>query len=155
MADRADSPSPPVSASITCSEKSHCFRSSYSKLVPLPPLGWEGKRQRLPRRLQHPLHFARVDIELVGNFLGQKVESFVEPIVLVTAAVGIALRLYLLTAVLFDFKPLGAKFKRLYPCVLPLDMLWALAPFLLVSRIGIGAAFAACAASPFAAITAT
>ncbi len=83
---------------------------------------------------------------LMGNVLGGKVESFVEPVVLVTATVGIALRLYLLTAVLFDFKPLGAKFKRLYPFVLPLDQLWALAPFLLVSRIGIGAAFAACAA---------
>lgn len=83
--------------------------------------------------------------ELVGNFLGGKVESVVAPVVLITAAVGIALRLYLLTAVLFDFKPLGAKFKKLYPFILPLDQLWALAPFLLVSRIGIGAAFAACA----------
>lgn len=83
---------------------------------------------------------------LVGRFLGERVESVVDPLVLVTATVGIAIRLYLLTAVLFDFKPLGAKFKRLYPFILPLDQLWALAPFLLVSRIGIGAAFAACAA---------
>ncbi len=82
---------------------------------------------------------------LVGNILGGKVESFVDPLVLVTATAGIALRLYLLTAVTFDYKPLGAKFKRLYPFILPLDQLWALAPFLLVSRIGIGAAFAACA----------
>jgi cholera toxin transcriptional activator len=82
---------------------------------------------------------------LVANFLGGRAVGAVVPVVLVTASVGIALRLYLLTAVLFDFKPLGAKFKRLYPFVLPLDQLWALAPFLLVSRIGIGAAFAACA----------
>jgi DNA-binding winged helix-turn-helix (wHTH) protein len=83
---------------------------------------------------------------LVGNFLGERVESIVAPLVLVTATVGIALRLYLLTAVAFDYKPLGAKFKRLYLFILPLDQLWALAPFLLVSRIGVGAAFAACAA---------
>ena len=83
---------------------------------------------------------------LVGDFLGERTERVVVPVVLVTATVGIALRLYLLSAVLFDFKPLGAKFKRLYPLILPLDQLWALAPFLLVSRIGIGAAFAACVA---------
>ena len=83
---------------------------------------------------------------LVANFLGGIVVNAVLPVVLVTATVGIALRLYLLTAVLFDFKPLGEKFRKLYPFVLPLDQLWALAPFLLVNRIGVGAAFAAFAA---------
>jgi hypothetical protein len=54
--------------------------------------------------------------------------------------------LYLLTAVSFDYRQLGAKFRRIYPVVLPLDQLWALAPFLLLPQIGIGAAFAACTA---------
>ncbi|MFB3813580.1 MAG: hypothetical protein ACE14L_05665 [Terriglobales bacterium] len=67
-------------------------------------------------------------------------------LVLVTAPVGIALRLYLLTAVAFDFKRLGRKFRRLFPVVLPLDHLWALAPFLALADIGVGAAFAVCAA---------
>lgn len=34
----------------------------------------------------------------------------------------------------------------MFPFVLALDQLWAVSPFLLTSKIGIGAAFAACAA---------
>ncbi len=67
-------------------------------------------------------------------------------VVLVTACVGIAIRLYLFTAVSFDFRALGHKFRRIYPAVLPLDQLWALVPFLAIRDIGVGAAFAACAA---------
>lgn len=67
-------------------------------------------------------------------------------VVLVTAAVGIPLRFYLLSSVAFDFRKLGATFRRLFPSVLALDQLWALAPFLLLSQIGIGLAFAATAA---------
>jgi hypothetical protein len=67
-------------------------------------------------------------------------------IVLITAPVGIAVRLYLLAGVAFDLKALGSKFRRLFPLVLPLDQLWALAPFLALPVIGVGAAFATCAA---------
>ncbi len=67
-------------------------------------------------------------------------------LVLVTATVGIAIRLYLFTAVSFDYRRLGHGFRRLFPVVLPLDQLWALAPFLALPDIGVGAAFAACAA---------
>jgi len=66
--------------------------------------------------------------------------------VLLTAVIGIPLRLYMLTAVAFDYKPLGRKFKRLFPLLLPLDQLWALSPFLLTPQIGLGLAFAAVAA---------
>jgi cholera toxin transcriptional activator len=66
--------------------------------------------------------------------------------VLVTGAVGIPLRFYLLSAVGFDFRKLGATFQRLFPFVLALDQLWAIAPFLLLGRIGAGLAFAATAA---------
>ena len=72
--------------------------------------------------------------------------------VLVTAALGIPVRLYLFSAVAFDYRLTGEKFRRLFPLVLLLDELWALAPFLLAPQIGIGLAFAACAAllySPF------
>ena len=64
----------------------------------------------------------------------------------VTALMGIPTRLYLLTAVLFDYRKLGEKFRRLFWFLLPLDVLWALAPFLLVGYIGFGLAFAATAA---------
>jgi cholera toxin transcriptional activator len=67
-------------------------------------------------------------------------------LLLVTAVMGIPTRLYLLAAVSFDYRKLGEKFRRLFWFLLPLDVLWALAPFLLVGYIGFGLAFAATAA---------
>ena len=66
--------------------------------------------------------------------------------VLVTAGVGIPLRFYLLSAVAFDHQRTGKKFQRIFLAILALDQLWAIAPFLLVNKIGFGAAFAAAAA---------
>ena len=81
-------------------------------------------------------------------------ESFLPPwaatalvgTVMITAGAGIPLRFYLLSSIAFDYQRLGEKFRRMFPLVLALDQLWAAAPFLLTSRIGLGAAFAACAA---------
>jgi cholera toxin transcriptional activator len=67
-------------------------------------------------------------------------------LLIITALVGIPLRLYLLTAALFGYRGLPVKFLRLFPVVIPLDELWALAPFLLVDQIGVGLALAATAA---------
>jgi cholera toxin transcriptional activator len=69
-----------------------------------------------------------------------------EALMVLTACVGIPLRCYLFTATAFDYPKLGAKFDRLFLAVLPLDMLWALAPFLVLHEIGLGAALAAIAA---------
>jgi DNA-binding winged helix-turn-helix (wHTH) protein len=65
--------------------------------------------------------------------------------VLVTAGMGIPLRCYLISGVAFDHLRLGEKFHRLYPVILIIDELWAIAPFLLAEKIGFGAAFAATA----------
>ena len=67
-------------------------------------------------------------------------------IVMITAGVGIPLRCYLVSAVGFDYRQLAEKFHKMFPLVLALDQLWAVSPFLLTSKIGIGAAFATCAA---------
>lgn len=67
-------------------------------------------------------------------------------VLIVTAAVGVPIRLYLLTAAGFNYRGLAGKFRKLFPFVLLLDELWALAPFLLVQQIGIGLALAATAA---------
>jgi cholera toxin transcriptional activator len=67
-------------------------------------------------------------------------------LLLVTALVGIPVRLYLLSAAIFGYRGLPVKFLRLFPFVLPLDALWALAPFLLVDEIGVGLALAVTAA---------
>ena len=66
--------------------------------------------------------------------------------VMVTAGVGIPLRFYLLSAIGFDYLRLGEKFRQMFPFILALDQLWAVAPFLLIQKIGLGAAFAASAA---------
>jgi cholera toxin transcriptional activator len=66
--------------------------------------------------------------------------------VLVTAAIGIPVRLYLFSAVLFDYARLGVKFARIFPGLFILDELWAIAPFLVFEQIGFGASFAATAA---------
>jgi len=66
--------------------------------------------------------------------------------VMVTAGIGIPLRCYLLSAVAFDYQRLGEKFRQTFPFILALDQLWAVAPFLLTQKIGLGAAFAASAA---------
>ncbi len=81
-------------------------------------------------------------------------ESFLPPwgatallgTVMITAGAGIPLRFYLLSSTAFDYQRLGEKFRRMFPLVLALDQLWAVAPFLLTAQIGLGAAFAACAA---------
>ena len=66
--------------------------------------------------------------------------------IMVTAGIGIPLRLYLLSAVGFDYQRLDEKFLQIFPFILGLDQLWAVAPFLLTSQIGLGGAFAASAA---------
>lgn len=66
--------------------------------------------------------------------------------VMVTAGVGIPLRCYLLSSVGFDYQRLGEKFRQMFPFILALDQLWAVAPFLLMQQIGLGAAFAVSAA---------
>jgi cholera toxin transcriptional activator len=66
--------------------------------------------------------------------------------VMLTGVSGIPLRCYLLSAVGFDYQRLGESFRRIFPLLFALDQLWAVAPFLLVPQIGIGAAFAASAA---------
>src|SRR5690348_1008094 len=65
---------------------------------------------------------------------------------IVTAAAGIPTRLYLLTAAAFNYRGLGANFRKLFPFLLPLDELWALAPFLAAQQLGFGLALAITAA---------
>jgi len=79
--------------------------------------------------------------------------TVMQTIVLVTAVVGIVLRLYTLNATIFNYRHTGENFRRIFYFVLALDVLWAMSPFLLTYKIGVGPAFAACAAlvySPFA-----
>jgi cholera toxin transcriptional activator len=83
---------------------------------------------------------------VASSFLPGWSALFIVGAILVTGAVGIPLRFYLLSAVAFDFRKLAGKFSRLFPFILALDQLWAIAPFLLLPQIGVGLAFAATAA---------
>ena len=87
------------------------------------------------------------DVQLVADtFLPLWGATVLTVTVMVTAGVGIPLRCYLLSAVGFDYQRLGEKFRQMFPVILALDQLWAVAPFLLIQEIGLGAAFAVCAA---------
>jgi cholera toxin transcriptional activator len=83
---------------------------------------------------------------IAGLFLPSWGADAIVVAVLVTAGVGIPLRCYLISGAAFDHIRLGQKFERLFPAILVLDELWAIAPFLLAESIGFGAAFAATAA---------
>jgi DNA-binding winged helix-turn-helix (wHTH) protein len=82
--------------------------------------------------------------EILNTATGRGLALFV--VLVVTAAVGIPVRFYLLTASAFNYRGLPEKFKRLFPFLLVLDEVWALTPFLLVPQIGVGLAIASAAA---------
>jgi cholera toxin transcriptional activator len=67
-------------------------------------------------------------------------------ILIASAALGIPVRLYLLSAVAFDVQGLSRKFSKLFPATFVLDQLWALSPFLLAPQIGLGLALGITAA---------
>jgi cholera toxin transcriptional activator len=74
-------------------------------------------------------------------------------IYLTTSMVGLAVRLYLISATAMDYHLLGSKYRILTPALFALDMWWALAPLLIADRIGLGFALGGCAAliyMPFA-----
>ena len=84
-------------------------------------------------------------LAIADSFLPGWAATVLLAAVMVTAGAGIPLRCYLLSAVGFDYQRLGEKFQQMFPFILALDQLWAVAPFLLVQKIGLGAAFAASA----------
>ncbi len=63
-----------------------------------------------------------------------------------TAAALIPVRLFLLAAVAFELKSLPAKFSRMFPVLLVLDLAWALSPFLLAHYVNTGLALGMSAA---------
>lgn len=63
-----------------------------------------------------------------------------------TAVALIPVRLFLFAAVAFDFRQLPAKFGKLFPVLLSMDLLWALSPFLLIHHLSLGLALGMTAA---------
>jgi len=88
------------------------------------------------------------NVHRIEAFLYQELQhpAWIFVPLLVTAAVGIPVRLYLLSAALFGYSGLTRRFLKLFPALFLLDELWALAPFLAVDQIGAGLALAVTAA---------
>lgn len=80
------------------------------------------------------------EIEELFSPLPRASEVFV--VLILTAAMLIPVRLFVLTAVLFHAPGLRGKFLRMWPALLAFDELWALAPFLLLHHINFGLALA-------------
>ena len=129
----------------------------------LPPAIHPELEVPIPRRALTRGLFALIQVMYLAFYLSalfrihavQAVADFVFPpwgattlaaTVMVTAGVGIPLRCWLLSSVGFDYQRLGEKFQQIFPFILALDQLWAVAPFLLIQKIGLGAAFAVSAA---------
>jgi hypothetical protein len=63
-------------------------------------------------------------------------------ILIVSAAILIPARAFVLCAVLFHAPGVREKFLRIWPFLFPLDVLWSLSPFLLLHHINFGLALA-------------
>jgi DNA-binding winged helix-turn-helix (wHTH) protein len=89
--------------------------------------------------------------ELLADFSGRA--NGLLGTLIATACILIPVRLFMISAALFTAPVLWAKYSRLFPAVLVMDLLWSLAPFLLLHHIAAGLALCATAAlvySPFA-----
>lgn len=59
------------------------------------------------------------------------------PLLVMLALTGLAVRLYLITAVVMDHPETGRQFKRLFPAIFALDVVWAASPLLMVEDYGL------------------
>ena len=91
------------------------------------------------------------EIEDLFSILPKASEMFT--VLIVTAALLIPVRAFLFCAVLFHAPGVRGKYLRIWPFLLPFDVLWSLSPFLLLHHINFGLALACTALlvySPFA-----
>lgn len=78
--------------------------------------------------LYHFHDVLRVSHELYGS-------AVLGTVLLLVAVLGVPVRLYQFTAVAFDYPDLGRNFRRLFPGVLSLDILWAATPLLFLGQL--------------------
>lgn len=91
--------------------------------------------------------------EISGLLSGLATPTLAFIVLIVTAAILIPVRAFIISAVAFHAPHAREKFLTLWPFLLPLDVLWALSPFLLLHHINFGLALACTALlvySPFA-----
>jgi cholera toxin transcriptional activator len=76
----------------------------------------------------------------INLFLPASAANLALIVMFISSAIGIAFRCYFLSAIGFDYQHLRKNFERIFPAVLLLDELWAVAPFLAIDKIGFGLA---------------
>ena len=82
------------------------------------------------------------DLDIALAAAGFVPVAFTFPAVLIIAMCGIAVRLYLLTAVGWRHPAAAARFTKLFPFLLLLDGIWAACPLLATTVLGLGPALA-------------
>ncbi len=90
---------------------------------------------------------ALAHLDPAGNVMEEvfRLPSWSVILLIVSAVIGLPMRLYLLAAISFNVRNVGRRFLRIFLPVFFLDQLWSLSPFLLVHQIGWGLALAATA----------
>jgi tRNA A-37 threonylcarbamoyl transferase component Bud32 len=72
----------------------------------------------------------------VTNLHGRFEFQYLVPLVILSSLCGLAIRLYLISALGFDYTDLGRQYRRLFPAALLVDAAWAAAPTLLLPKMG-------------------
>jgi cholera toxin transcriptional activator len=82
---------------------------------------------------------------LMETVFGPRSAAVLTVVILGTAMIGIPLRLFLLTAVAWDYAGFRQKYDRLFPVIAAFDLLWGVSPLLTAHHIGIGITLAVAA----------
>jgi DNA-binding winged helix-turn-helix (wHTH) protein len=70
------------------------------------------------------------------HVLGWKIGYYLSAFFIVSAIIGIAIRLYLVSVVVFDHVRTGVHYRCLFPLLFPFDMCWSVIPLALSRHIG-------------------
>jgi len=148
----------PVEKKVEKKEAASSLQSTGIADVIHPELGIPLPKRSIPRALFALIQIMYLAFYLAALFRLRSVQTLADSFLqswtanallialIVSAGIGIPLRCYLISALAFDYQRLGETFRRLFPFVLIMDELWAVAPFLLIQKIGLGGAFAVSAA---------
>jgi hypothetical protein len=71
----------------------------------------------------------------LADLLGTQAASYLAVAYILTAILGIAIRLHLLFLVLWDHVSTGVQFRKVFPLIFALDAFWSFAPFGLLRKI--------------------
>ena len=127
-----------------------------------PATGFHGRILASPRELPKAPYrvvqtlFVLLQAMYLGFYVGAlanlpEIEDLLSPlpraamtftVLIVTAAILIPVRAFVLSATLFHAPGVREKFLKMWPFVLPFDELWSLSPFLLLHHINFGLALA-------------